>query len=204
MHAHLIISQNTNVESQVSDLAKKLHAKVIEFPLAKIEDVRNLGNLIRLSFDEPALIFSPNIHEATEEALNAFLKNLEEPQENVYFALSTTSAKKVLPTIVSRCQIIRVAGELNNEKGAPEIEEFLSMTTGKKLNYIDKIKDRKIALELAGNTVNFIHSQLHKNKVKYDIAAANCELGLKTYSRLKANGAVNLHLVNFVINYING
>ena len=108
MHAYLLISQNSNLKPQIDDLAKKLHAKIMDFPLVKIEDVRNLNNLIRLSFAEPTLIVSENIHEAGEEALNAFLKNLEEPQENIYFVLTAPSVRKVLPTIVSRCQIVKI------------------------------------------------------------------------------------------------
>ena len=79
MHAHLIVTQNHESRTQIKRLAEKLQAKIMNFPLRKIEDVRNLNNLVRLSFDEPTLIISENIHQATEETLNAFLKNLEEP-----------------------------------------------------------------------------------------------------------------------------
>lgn len=199
MHAYLIAGQNPN--DQISNLAKKLKAKVLEYPLNKIEDVRNLNNLIRLSFEEPTLIVSANIHEAGEEALNAFLKNLEEPQDNIYFALTAPSIRKVLPTIVSRCQIIKSANnpitQLDNNK---ETEKFLKMTTGEKLNYISLIKDREKAMDLAENTVYLLHSQLHSGVVKYSIAADNIAVAIKTLTRLKGNGNVNLQLTNFVIN----
>ena len=104
---HHISSRNLKWQTATDNLAKKLHAKILEFPLSKIDDVRSLNNLIRLSFDEPTLVVSENIHEATEEALNAFLKNLEEPQENIYFVLTAPSTRKVLPTIVSRCEIVK-------------------------------------------------------------------------------------------------
>ena len=95
MHAFLLISQNSDVESQIYGLSKKLHTKIMEFPLIKIDDVRSLNNLIRLEFNEPTLIVCKNINEAGEEALNAFLKNLEEPQENIYFALTAPSIRKL-------------------------------------------------------------------------------------------------------------
>ncbi len=195
MHAFLLIGNNNDPAS----LAKKLGAKILEFPLAKIEDVRNLNNLIRLSFDEPSLIVSENIHEATEEALNALLKNLEEPQDNIYFALTAPSVRKVLPTIVSRCQIIKITNDklqITNE----EVEKFLSMKIGEKLGFVDKIKDRQKAIELAENTVLFLHSKLHENEVKYSITAKNIEAAEGTLSRLKRNGNVNLQLANFAIN----
>ena len=108
MHAYLLINQDLNVKSQIEDLAKKLNAKMLSFPIVKVEDTRNLNDLIRLSFNEPTLIICERINEAGDEALNAFLKNLEEPQENIYFALTAPSVRKVLPTIVSRCEIVKI------------------------------------------------------------------------------------------------
>ena len=202
MHAYLLIGQGTdNFRKTSENLSKKLHAKIMEFPLIKIEDVRSLNNLIRLSFNEPTLVVCRNIHEAGEEALNAFLKNLEEPQENIYFALTAPSTRKVLPTIVSRCEIIRVQGVMNSLQMG-DAEKFMHLTTGKKLAYIDKIKDRDKAIELAESLVYFLHSSLHENGVKYSIQATNLETAAKTLSGLKANGNVNLQLSNFVIKLI--
>jgi len=203
MHAFLLISQNSNCKSQIEELAEKLHAKVMEFPLVKIDDVRSLNSLIRLEFNEPTLIVCQNIHEAGEEALNAFLKNLEEPQENIYFALTTTSIRKVLPTIVSRCEVIRVKNQESKVLNE-EIEQFSKLTTGEKLAYIDKIKDRSKATEFVENMVFFLHSQLQSGVVKYESQVSLLEASTKTLSRLKANGNVNLQLSNLVIQISNG
>ena len=81
------------------------------------------------------------------------------------------------------------------------------MTTGEKLAYIDKIKDREKAIEFAENTANFLHSELHKNEiseachqmVKYSVQAQNLEGVTKTLSRLKANGNVSLQLTNMLV-----
>ena len=207
MHAYLLISQNSDINPDIEKLAKKLNAKVVEFPLLKIDDVRNLNNLIRLSFDKPTLIVCKNIHEAGEEALNAFLKNLEEPQENLYFALTATSVRKVLPTVVSRCQIIRIINNSQFVIDNEDVEKFLKLGVGEKLSYIDKIKDRGSAIEFAENAIAFMHQtlhsdrSLHKNEVKYSAGAENIKLAVKTLSGLKANGNVNLQLSNFAVNY---
>jgi len=160
MHAYLLISQNSNKETPIASLAKKLRAKVIEFPIQKIDDVRSLNNLIRLSFSQPTLIVCQNVHLAGEEALNAFLKNLEEPQENIYFALTSTSTAKVLPTVVSRCQIIRVKNTASLSQNG-ESEKFIKMTTAKKLAFLDKVKKRDEALEFVENLLNYLHQKLH-------------------------------------------
>ncbi|HKC04495.1 MAG TPA: hypothetical protein VKC54_01340 [Patescibacteria group bacterium] len=200
MHAYLLIGQEiSNFQFPISNLAQKLKAKILNFPIVKIEDARNLNNLIRLSFDEPTLIVIENINEAGDEALNALLKNLEEPQENIYFALTSPSIRKVLPTIVSRCEIVRVQST-EYKVQSDDAEKFLAMKPGEKLNHVDKIKDREKAIEFAENTVNFLHSQLHLKDVKYGIQAKNIEAAEKTLSGLKANGNVNLLLTNLVIN----
>jgi DNA polymerase III gamma/tau subunit len=202
MHAYLFAGgEISNLKSQISNLARKLKAEVLEYPIPKIEDVRSLNNLIRLSFDKPTLIVCQNVHEATEESLNAFLKNLEEPQENIYFALTAPSIRKVLPTIVSRCEVIRVRGERQEVKDLGKIEKFLRMSTGEKLAYTDKIKDRGEAVEFAENLVNFLHSKLHSNQVKYAVTAQNAEAATQLFTRLKGNGNINLQLTNFIIKY---
>ena len=208
MHAFLFIGQEIN-NSAINNLAQKLHAKILEYPLVKIGDVRDLNNLIRLSFDKPTLIVCQNIHEAGEAALNAFLKNLEEPQENIFFVLTAPSARKVLPTIVSRCEVIRIRnlesgilGERKNE----EAEEFMKMTTGEKLSYIDKIKDRTKAVELAESLVNFYHNAIHSDLCQevgpLDRVARNAEAAGTTLNRLKANGNINLQLTNLIISLV--
>jgi len=200
MHAFLIIGK-TGWE----ELAQKLKAEILQFPVQKIDDVRSLNSLIRLTFNRPTLVVCENIHEATEEALNAFLKNLEEPQENIYFALTATSTRKVLPTIVSRCQIIKVKSEKGVTGSAEkaesrEIEKFLELTVTEKLAFIDKIKDRKQAIELTENLINFMHRKLHEKEVKYSQLAARIEIVQETLTCLKANGNVNLHLSKMAIN----
>ncbi len=49
-----------------------------------------------------------NFDNATEEAQNKLLKILEEPPQNVYFFISAKSEEKVLPTIKSRCEKIKI------------------------------------------------------------------------------------------------
>jgi DNA polymerase III delta prime subunit len=193
MHAFLLIgTNNKQLKEKTKELAEKLNAKIMEFPLVKIDDVRNLNSLIRLSFSEPTLIISENIEEATEEALNAFLKNLEEPQENIYFALTATSIKKVLPTIVSRCQIIKIRDVEQGTQNEEVAIQFLDMLPSLKLGFIDKIKDRDEAIDFVESLIFFLNKKRN---------LTNMELLLKTRTCLKANGNVNLHLLNLVTQY---
>jgi len=164
----------------------------MEFPLAKIEDVRELNKLIRLTFKEPALIVCEKIDQATTETLNAFLKNLEEPQENIYFALTASSVRKVLPTIVSRCQIIKTLNPKPETRNFREISDFLAMTPSQMIVFFDKIKDREKA-------IGFIESLIFSLHDKGNLT--NMEILLKTRTCLKANGNVNLQLTNLATHW---
>lgn len=187
MHSFLIIGNTDG-----SELAKKLGAKLLPYTINKIEDVRNLNNFTRLSLTEKTLIFIENINDATPEALNAFLKNLEEPQENLYYALTAPSVRKVLPTIASRCQIIKVRDSKNEIFNESEIKEFLGFSVGQRLAFFDKIRDRNEACDWITGLIFFLQS-------KKDLT--NMELLIKTLTRLKANGNVNLQLANLAIKY---
>ena len=193
MHAYLIIGNSRDmVERKVDSLSQKLQAKIIPYALQKVEDVRELAKFTRLSLNEKTLLFIENIHEATVETLNAFLKSLEEPQENLFFALSAPSIRKVLPTIVSRCQIIKVEAGKNVIENEDEIKEFLDGKIGQRLSFFDKIKDREKAISFVENLIYYLHNKRE---------LTNMEAISKTLTRLKANGNVNLHLSNLAINF---
>ena len=81
-----------------------------------------------------------------------------------------------------------------------QIIKFLNLKTEEKLAYIDTIKDRKIAIELAENLINFMHSKLHEKEVKYNLTARKIEIVQETLTCLKLNGNVNLHLSRMAIN----
>ena len=73
----------------------------------KIEDIRNLNEKVRVPprIGNYKVYIIDEVHMLTIEAFNAFLKTLEEPPKHVVFILATTEKSKVLPTILSRCQI---------------------------------------------------------------------------------------------------
>jgi replication-associated recombination protein RarA len=201
MHAFLLITHNAESATHIDQLARKLKAKIIPFPLAKVEDTRNLNSHMRLSINEPTLVMVENIHKATTEALNAFLKNLEEPQENIFFALTAPSIRNVMPTIVSRCQIIQIKSGSNQIADTKVAEEFLEAGVGKKFLLTDKIKDRNTALEFVGDLIFTVHKQLHSLQTDHESDAKNLETLITTLNNLKANGNISLQLTNMVTNF---
>jgi DNA polymerase-3 subunit gamma/tau len=82
---------------------------VIEMDAAskrRIEDMRNIISSLNYPTTEAKfrVIILDEVHMLTQEAVNAFLKTLEEPPQNTIFILATTDPQKLPATILSRCQ----------------------------------------------------------------------------------------------------
>ncbi len=72
-----------------------------------VEDIRNLIDQVRYppQFGKFKVYIIDEVHMLSNSAFNAFLKTLEEPPSYAIFILATTEKHKVIPTILSRCQI---------------------------------------------------------------------------------------------------
>lgn len=72
-----------------------------------VEDIRNLIDQVRYPPQQGRykVYIIDEVHMLSNQAFNAFLKTLEEPPEYAIFILATTEKHKVIPTILSRCQI---------------------------------------------------------------------------------------------------
>lgn len=72
-----------------------------------VDDIRNLIDQVRIppQLGSYSVYIIDEIHMLSSSAFNAFLKTLEEPPKHVVFILATTEKHKILPTILSRCQI---------------------------------------------------------------------------------------------------
>ncbi len=186
----------------------KLGSKRLNFEIGKIEDVRKLNSFTKLNISTPTTIFINNIDQATVPATNAFLKNLEEPQETISYILTASSVYKVLPTIVSRCRVLRISGH-EDSANKKEVYKFFKMSQGNKLLYIDKLKKREDAIRFIEDLIITLHNSLHSNEPvdvvsktteERKITVLTLESANNTLIALKANGNVSLQLTNFVIN----
>lgn len=200
MHAYLIIgARGEETRQKADETAKKLKAKILEFPLAKIEDTRELNSFTSLKVSQPIAILINSIDEATTEALNAFLKNLEEPQENLFYILTARSINAVLPTIVSRCQVVKTINIKGPKVNNKDIEKFIDMPIREKLSYIDKIKRREEAEEFVENLIITTHNFLHKGEKNYLKISKNLRVETDAFKAIRANGNVVIQLTNMVI-----
>jgi DNA polymerase-3 subunit gamma/tau len=72
-----------------------------------VDDIRNLTDQVRIppQVGNYKVYIIDEVHMLSQAAFNAFLKTLEEPPKHCIFILATTEKHKIIPTILSRCQI---------------------------------------------------------------------------------------------------
>jgi DNA polymerase-3 subunit gamma/tau len=72
-----------------------------------VDDIRELNTQVQIppQVGKYKVFIIDEVHMLTTSAFNAFLKTLEEPPSYVIFILATTEKHKILPTILSRCQV---------------------------------------------------------------------------------------------------
>ncbi len=88
-----------------------------------VDDIRNLIDQVRIppQMGKRSVYIIDEVHMLSTQAFNAFLKTLEEPPAHAIFILATTEKHKIIPTILSRCQIFDF-----NRIGVEDIAEHLS------------------------------------------------------------------------------
>ena len=147
-----------------------------------VDDIRNLIDQVRYApqSGKYKVYIIDEVHMLSNAAFNAFLKTLEEPPSYAIFILATTEKNKVIPTILSRCQIYdfnrieiidiknKLKEILDNEKIEFE-DEALHIIAQKAdgamrdaLSTLDLIrtfsKDSKITLEVVTKNLNILDS----------------------------------------------
>ena len=198
MHAYLIAGKNDNlVGDRVSKLVSELKITRLDFPLQKIADLKELRKFVSLSLAEKTAVVIDSIDTASIDAQNAFLKSLEEPQENLVYILTAKSEDSVLSTIASRCQIIEIEGkalEITNEK-REKVEVFLKMSVGQKLAITSKIVKREDAKDFLQELLSVGHTLISE---KPEIAL-QLDGALKALDAINKNGNVQIQLTNLVV-----
>ncbi len=120
----LTTSQIDQIKEQLSIKAENPYHQ-INIPKSntiKISSIRQIKKKLTLSASHAGrrVVIISKADAMTPEAANAFLKTLEEPHENITIILTTSKQEALLPTIMSRCQLIRC-----EPLGTSEISQFL-------------------------------------------------------------------------------
>jgi len=160
----LILCKNQNacgVCKSCSLFESESNPDLLVYPKDKnfiVDDAVEIYNKVQIKplYSNYKIFLINNIDVSTVQAQNKMLKIIEEPPHNVIFILTATSEDKVLQTIKSRCQILRV-NKFNNEV----ISEILSLEKGDNLD---------IALALGegyiGKSIDILNNQKFNENYK--------------------------------------
>lgn len=105
-----------------------------------VDDIRSLVEQVRFApqAGKYKVYIIDEVHMLSQAAFNAFLKTLEEPPSYVVFILATTEKHKLLPTILSRCQIFDFK-RITNDDTVEHLEEICTK---------EKVQAEKAALQI--------------------------------------------------------
>ena len=105
-----ILAKKINTQEGEIDENEDFAFNIFELDAASnnsVDDIRNLIEQVRIppQVGKYKVYIIDEVHMLSQSAFNAFLKTLEEPPKHAIFILATTEKHKILPTILSRCQI---------------------------------------------------------------------------------------------------
>ncbi len=141
-----------------------------------VNDIRNLIEQVRIppQTGKFKVFIIDEVHMLSQTAFNAFLKTLEEPPKHVVFILATTEKEKIIPTILSRCQIF----DFKRIKPI-EVKSFLiSIAEKEKIKFeegaIDLISQKsdgamRDGLSIFDRMVTFTNSNLNSKDVSLNL-----------------------------------
>ena len=144
-----------------------------------VDDIRNLIEQVRYppQSGKFKVYIIDEVHMLSNAAFNAFLKTLEEPPSYAIFILATTEKNKVIPTILSRCQIYDF-----NRIEIPNIKNKLSeILESEKISFEDEalhLIARKAdgALRDALSTLDLIKTFIKEPKIKLEDVTSNLNI----------------------------
>ena len=184
-----------------------------------VDDIRSLIEQIRIppQIGKYSIYIIDEVHMLSPNAFNAFLKTLEEPPAHAIFILATTEKHKIIPTILSRCQIfdfnrIRVEDIVVHLEGIARTENINAEIEG--LNVIAQKADGAMrdALSIFDQIVSFSEGKVTYQDVIENLNVLDYDYYFNlTDAFLSGNTAASLMLFNEVLskgfdghNFVNG
>mgnify|MGYP000956822607 CR=1 FL=1 len=108
----------------------------------KIDDAREIKRLAAEK-QEKESIFIISFTQINNETQNTLLKLIEEPRPKTVFFFIFPNEKNILPTVVSRMEIIHMNRVLNNNEHKINVADFIKKSLQEKFEEIKKITDKK-------------------------------------------------------------
>ena len=173
-----------------------------------VDDIRSLIDQVRIppQIGKYSVYIIDEVHMLSPGAFNAFLKTLEEPPAHAIFILATTEKHKIIPTILSRCQIydfnrITVADTVKHLQMVAEKEGVTVDVNG--LNVVAQKSDggMRDALSIFDQLVSFCGNTISYESVIENLNVLDYEYYFRLVEEfLKANVSRSLLIFNDILN----
>jgi DNA polymerase III delta prime subunit len=184
--------------------------KIIEedLSIAKIRELKN--ELIFPPYQaEFRFLIVNNAEQIKEDAASVLLKTLEEPKKRNVFFLLANSIYQVLPTIKSRCQVLKFTPFLKEQKGKEEyvFEDFLSKLKNKtiieKFSFVKNLEEEKY-FDFLEEAIKFFQNKVRDDSFR-DYSKKEMVVILKNFKKThslinKTNTNPRLALENTLLN----
>src|SRR3990172_9191084 len=183
-----------------------------------VEDIRNLINQVSFApqIGSHKVYIIDEVHMLSSNAFNAFLKTLEEPPKHAIFILATAEKHKIIPTILSRCQIFDfnrikiddIVGHLRNisKKEKVKSEEDALHTIAQKVDgsMRDALSIFDQMVSLSGDTITYKSVIDNLSILDYDyyfkvtdaLLEKNTSVALLIFNEILNKGFDGHHFIN--------
>ncbi|NJB35040.1 MULTISPECIES: DNA polymerase III subunit gamma/tau [Flavobacteriaceae] len=167
-----------------------------------VDDIRNLIDQVRIppQVGKYKVYIIDEVHMLSQSAFNAFLKTLEEPPKHAIFILATTEKHKIIPTILSRCQIFDF--KRITIKDAADYLKYIAEEQGiaaedDALHIIAQKADGAMrdALSIFDRVVSFSGKELTRKAVTENLNVLDYDTFFKTTDLMLANAIPDLLLL---------
>ena len=200
-----ILAKKIN-QASGGDLDEDFAFNIFELDAASnnsVDDIRNLNDQVRIppQTGKYKVYIIDEVHMLSSAAFNAFLKTLEEPPAHAIFILATTEKHKIIPTILSRCQIFdfKRIGVLDTKKYLEKIaiQEHIEAEDDA-LHIIAQKADGALrdALSIFDRVVSFSGKELTRKAVTENLNVLDYDEYFKTTDLLLDNNIPEV-LVHF-------
>ena len=201
-----ILAKQINDDNKSSDFSYN----IFELDAASnngVDDIRNLIDQVRIppQTGNYKVYIIDEVHMLSGQAFNAFLKTLEEPPKYAIFILATTEKHKVIPTILSRCQIydFKKISSLDIKNHLETIAKKENILYDDESLYLIANKSDgalRDALSIFDRLVNFTDGKITKELAYKNLNILDHNVYFKTFEQIVKNDITNcLLLFNKVI-----
>ncbi len=201
-----ILAKQINQDGQEINPDEDFAFNIFELDAASnnsVDDIRNLTEQVRIppQTGNYKVYIIDEVHMLSQAAFNAFLKTLEEPPAHAIFILATTEKHKIIPTILSRCQIFDF-----KRIGVLDIKNYLKKIASQEninadddaLHIIAQKADGALrdALSIFDRVVSFSGDNLTRQAVAENLNVLDYDSYFKTTDLILANDIPQL-LITF-------